>query len=267
MSDRVSADFGRRLREARERRGLSLRQISITTKIAIAPLEALERNDFARLPGGIFTRAFIRAYAVEVGLDPDATLQEFIEQSPRQTVAPRHASLLQPEDHQAIESQRRAATTFVQMAAIGVPLAVAIMYASSTGRHQAVRTAAPVALLAEAESAPAASTGVLENVAQRSPGREAVRAAAAEGLTVTLATLQDCWIVATVDGDTVVERLMRPGEQETFDVRRELLLTVGDASALAMTINGIRARSLGQPGQVVRTRLDPTNVREFLATP
>ena len=44
-----------RLREARERRGLSLRQISNATKIAMLTLEALERNDIARLPGGIFT--------------------------------------------------------------------------------------------------------------------------------------------------------------------------------------------------------------------
>src|SRR5258706_666891 len=72
------ADFGRQLKEARELRGVSLRQIATATKISMAVLEALERNDFSRLPGGIFSRAFVRAYAIEVNLDPDQTVQEFL---------------------------------------------------------------------------------------------------------------------------------------------------------------------------------------------
>ena len=71
-------DFGGKLRQARERRGISLGRISGTTKISVAALESLERNDPSRLPGGIFTRALVRSYASEVGLDPDVTLREFL---------------------------------------------------------------------------------------------------------------------------------------------------------------------------------------------
>src|SRR5213593_211735 len=84
-SDRTS-DFGGKLREARERRGISLRQIANTTKISVAVLEALERNDVSRLPGGIFGRAFVRSYAVEVGLDPERTIQAFIAQFPHDSI-------------------------------------------------------------------------------------------------------------------------------------------------------------------------------------
>src|SRR5213592_1749430 len=79
-ADRTSSGFGGALREARERRGVSLRQIANATKISVAALEALERNDISRLPGGIFSRAFVRSYAIEVGLDPEATIQEFVTQ-------------------------------------------------------------------------------------------------------------------------------------------------------------------------------------------
>ena len=68
---KVTGDFGRKLREARERRGLSLRQIASATKISMLTLEALEKNDIARLPGGIFSRGVVRSYAVEVGLDAE----------------------------------------------------------------------------------------------------------------------------------------------------------------------------------------------------
>ena len=73
------SDFGARLRKARERRGISLRDIETKTKVSVAALESLERNDVARLPGGIFARALVRSYAAEVGLDPDRTVREFIE--------------------------------------------------------------------------------------------------------------------------------------------------------------------------------------------
>ena len=72
-------DFGGKLRQARERRGISLRQIASSTKIAAAALDALEKNNISKLPGGIFSRAFVRSYAVEVGLDPDETVKEFLD--------------------------------------------------------------------------------------------------------------------------------------------------------------------------------------------
>src|SRR4026209_2203397 len=73
------SDFGGKLRQARERRGISLRQIAASTKISAGALEALERNDISKLPGGIFSRAFVRSYAVEVGLNPEETVREFLD--------------------------------------------------------------------------------------------------------------------------------------------------------------------------------------------
>ena len=72
------SDFGAKLREARKRRGVSLREIAELTKISVAALESLERNDPSRLPKGIFTRAIVRSYAEQVGLDPEATVREFV---------------------------------------------------------------------------------------------------------------------------------------------------------------------------------------------
>ncbi len=72
-------DFGARLRAAREARGISLKEIAAATKISMLALEALERNDVSRLPGGVFSRAFVRAYAQEVGLNPEQTVREFTE--------------------------------------------------------------------------------------------------------------------------------------------------------------------------------------------
>src|SRR5215467_4854106 len=104
MPERITVDFGGKLREARERKGVSLRQIAAATKISVAVLEALERNDISRLPGGIFGRAFVRSYAVEVGLDPEETIQDFVAQFPHDSITAGHATSEQVEDHQAVES-------------------------------------------------------------------------------------------------------------------------------------------------------------------
>lgn len=76
------ADFGSRLRRLREARGVSLREIASATHLSMAQLEALERNDVRRLPAGIFRRGIVRAYAQEIGADPEATVRDFIASIP-----------------------------------------------------------------------------------------------------------------------------------------------------------------------------------------
>jgi len=78
----MTRSFGARLRTARERKGIGLDAIAQSTKINAALFEALEQGDASRWPSGIFRRAFVRAYANAVGLDPEPTLKEFQELFP-----------------------------------------------------------------------------------------------------------------------------------------------------------------------------------------
>src|SRR5450755_1400258 len=127
-ADRTPGGFGATLRNAREGRGVSLRQIANATKISVAALEALERNDISRLPGGIFSRSFVRSYAIEVGLDPDKAIQDFIAQFPNDSVTQGHPTAEQVEDNVALESDRRMAGTFLWMIFVSVPLVGALLY-------------------------------------------------------------------------------------------------------------------------------------------
>jgi uncharacterized membrane protein YphA (DoxX/SURF4 family) len=88
--------FGRRLRRERERRHIALSSISANTKISVTLFEALERDDVSRWPSGIFRRAFIRAYAENVGLDPDETTREFVERFPDPAAPPPAAAAAPP---------------------------------------------------------------------------------------------------------------------------------------------------------------------------
>jgi len=74
------------MKRLREERGVSLRLIAEATKISTNALEALEGNDISRLPGGLYTRAFVRSYAIAIGLDPEQAVREFLVQFPYDSV-------------------------------------------------------------------------------------------------------------------------------------------------------------------------------------
>jgi transcriptional regulator with XRE-family HTH domain len=74
--------FGARLRQQREESRIALETIAEQTKIKQSLLEGLERDDVSRWPGGIFRRAYLRAYAQAIGLDPDVILREFLQLHP-----------------------------------------------------------------------------------------------------------------------------------------------------------------------------------------
>ncbi len=73
----MAATIGEQLRLAREERGIGLREISDQTRISIHYLEAIETNDYKRLPGGIFNRSFVKAYAKCVGYDEKKALEGY----------------------------------------------------------------------------------------------------------------------------------------------------------------------------------------------
>ncbi|HEY1910651.1 MAG TPA: RodZ domain-containing protein [Vicinamibacterales bacterium] len=296
-TDRTSSGFGATLREARERRGVSLRDIANATKISVGFLEALERNDIARLPGGIFSRSFVRSYAIQVGLDPDRTILEFIAQFPNDSVTAGHPVSDQVEDNEALESDRKMAGTLIWLVVISVPIAAAVLYYATVANQQRPQPSAPAAVAvprpettpaaAPASADPAALTEAAPPAAESSTAkfpsssRAPLAATSAAGsaaatasappienptdrLTVSLTATRPCWVSATVDGQKAIERLLQIGEQKTVEVRRELVLTAGDASAIVLTFNGATARPLGKAGEVVTARFNLANFKDYV---
>ena len=88
MTEPPGGDIGAWLRSQREQSGLTLRHIADTTKLSVRTFELLERNRVDELPGGIYRRAIVRAYAAEIGLDPEATLGAFLARHPQESDVP-----------------------------------------------------------------------------------------------------------------------------------------------------------------------------------
>ena len=257
-------DFGGKLRQARERRGVSLRQIASSTKIAAAALDALEKNDISKLPGGIFTRAFVRSYAVEVGLNPDETVKEFLERFDQE--APPSAEGLTaaiPEEEREFEQRQRQALRALVVGVVLVAILITVLVVAFRRRNVTAPPPPPVA----SEPAAAATPAPVTPPPQPPPADAGAATAAAPltgPLTLELAPTGECWVSLTIDGRKVFARVMQAGERESQTVQREASLEIGDAGTFAFSVNGRPGRHLGDKGQVTTLKLTPSTAAQYL---
>ena len=249
-------DVGARLRAAREAKQISLREIAATTKISVSALEALEENNVAQLPGGIFTRAFVRSYATEVGLDPEEVVRDFVAQVPAEGIDEEEKYDSQSREHDLFQSQQRMAATVLKLVAISA--AVLLLYLGWTVTTGTDAPEAPVAETAPALLAPVAGSVRTEPPVTAEPMSQ-------ESLTIVLRPRGDCWVSLTIDGELVFEDLMHAGDRESYAAADEMRLIVGDAGAFGFTINQQDGRSLGVSGVTVTARITRQNFRSYLA--
>lgn len=250
-------DFGGKLRQARERRGISLRQIASSTKIAAAALDALEKNDISKLPGGIFSRAFVRSYAVEVGLDPDETVREFLERF-NQEPPPSSDSMVAaiPEEEKQFEQRQRQAVKALAIGAVLLLVFIAMLFVILRGRSAPAPERPPAA----AETAPAPAP---DAAPPPDAGASSVPAALTGPLKLDVHPTSECWVSLTVDGRKLFARVMQAGERDTQIVQREAIVEIGDAGAFAFSVNGRPGKSLGDTGQVRTLKLTPATAAQF----
>jgi len=296
MADERTVDFGAFLRHAREKRGISLQQVSVTTKISARVLDALERNDPSKLPGGIFSRAFVRSYAREVGLEPELVVANFVAAFPEESGAEDMPSAMTADDVETFQSRRRVATTLVRLLVISLVVAVlGLIYVTMWGSRAkpaprvsesgAVPLLRPPAATHQATPAPAgaiqpeAAAGVPEQATvPPSPSTPPppdvtaggpVDSAVGQGapLVVGIVASDLCWLSVTVDGNRLLARNLQAGERLEYRVRTRVTMIAGNASALAVTLNGKAARPLGGPGQVVATTITADTFQSFLQQP
>ncbi len=278
-AERIPGGFGSKLREARERRGISLRQIANATKISVGALEALERNDISRLPGGIFSRAFVRSYAIEVGLDPEATIQEFIAQFPHDSVTAGHPASEHGEDNErsrATGGWRRPFSGWLRSACRS-PASCCTSAPAATGPARSrgrCRVRSPPRGLARQRGEPAPAVEPTRPEPASTSASPAAPVAATAGRRAPQRRPIASWSASRRSARAGCRR--RSMEQPPLsgccgrasaDARRAARARAdgGDAGALALTLNGPNARPLGKAGEVVTARLNLANFKDYLA--
>jgi cytoskeletal protein RodZ len=250
----MMGSFGDNLRRERELRGITLREISEATKISFRFLQALEQDRIDVLPGGLFPRAFVRQYARYLGLDAEKLVAEYLYE---------HGELPVPERRPPTARPRlRVSPGTLFFGAVAVA-AIVLSLRRSTEPTARTRVATPAPTVA---AQPAVLPG---DRVYPAPGN-APTPAPSQGLTLTLTAQQNCWVEARADGQTVISRVLSEGETETLEAEGEIVLSVGNAGGLAISVNDRPGMPLGKSGEVkkniVITRKNlPTFVPEAAA--
>jgi cytoskeleton protein RodZ len=249
----MALDIGAELRTAREAKGLSLGTLAQRIRVQPRTLAAIELNDLSLLPPRPFGRGFVKAYAEEVDLDPEQTVQTFFSQFP-----PRPVPSPSPARREIAETLLNPPSNWVGLGAGATILILVVAAAMFLGRRNETPAIAN-AVGTAGSTAPAAT-----------PPAAAVTPAPAEPVSmvpsVPVAPLRfafdvsrPCWVTAVTDGQRAVYRIVYPGDPQVLNAQREIVIRFGDAGAVTWSINGRGGTPLGRNGAIRDVRITPEN--------
>lgn len=268
----LMGSFGENLRREREMRGVTLQEISAATKISVRFLKSIENEDFSRLPGGIFNRSFVRAYARYLGLDEDPLLEEY-QLAARAGADVDLSQFSPPRSYSRPERYSRHALWAVVIAvgllAIGltlwrhshrslqVPAATKSSPAGSPG-PAASSSPAPTPGGNNTQPAPAkpAGGGVLAATSAMGTTPKLPPVTDTDGrLVLQIATTERSWVAVDADGNSVMQGVMDPNTVKTFKADASFDVLTGNAQGVILTLNGQTMKPLGREGEVKQVHL------------
>ena len=276
--DRSLPSLGARLKKQREQRGVSLDQISLTTKIGTRFLQAIEHDQFDQLPGGIFNKGFIRAYAKSVGADEDEAIADYLTAiSPPSPVAEASVVLPAPPEPRPGSGGFPWGTLALLLLVVALGFAVWGFYSREETAKQsgpapvpattptnAPETSVPATIKQTPVAAQHVSTSALPRSPQQTPTNSAVLTnSAATTIPPTalfglkIAAREDAWISITADGKQILQDTITAGTQKSIRATKQIVVRTGNAGGLDFEFNGERLPAQGEPGEVKTLEFGP----------
>jgi len=253
--------LGEYLRAERLARGISLEQISANTKVSMSMLQAIEKGDIGQLPAIVFTKGFLRAYAEQIGLDPEWVIveyQDLIEEvDARQTTIEMFHRRLRPEP----AKKRRLALLLILPLLVGLAL---VLWRFNHVRQESPpgATGDPVDLSQESQVTPESDSV---------SGRHQIQSAVESQDTVEVS--QESRVGAEIDTDSDRRQIQSAMQSEqtseasqesqlssaidSDSVRQQDQSAIQSQQALDLSITGTGAR-LAESELDTRTPPDPT---------
>jgi cytoskeleton protein RodZ len=287
------------LKSEREKRKISLAQIAADTRISMRYLQSLEEGRFGDLPGGMYNRAFLRAYCESLNLNLNEIMQRYeAEISPPLDKFPKSKSHL-PHKNSSL-SPVVVWSLMLLISATGIFLSrkwIATVFSpyfyhrqAPSIPHEVVRQPVPLPTsepTAASQTSPPVQSVPPENIASAptlSPensttehnnadvqppatpqNQEAVSPVASPSpLRLEITATEKCWISVDRDGNPAVRKLLAAGDVQMVRASEQFSIVLGNAGGVRLRINGKAAKSLGKSGEVVKIQINEKNLQEFL---
>lgn len=220
--------IGERLRNEREKKKISLENISQHTKIVTRYLKALEDEDFTVFPAEVYLRGCLRNYAQYLGLDAEELLRIYVTQYEIKKGEIPPTTKKRPKVKRLF--------LFTILAAGGIIILLGWELSSYLGSRPVSQDTVPIPITTptpvEVIITPETTTPVPAPVVLES-----------------LATAE-VWIQVTIDDKDIINETLHPGDKRTWEAQDNIKLWVGNAGGLELKFNGTSLGPLGKPGQV-----------------
>lgn len=293
--------FGARLKEQREKRGITLDQISKSTKIGTRFLEALEEDHFERLPGGIFNKGFVRAYARAVGMNEDQAVTDYLAATggnQPKTDAVDEVPL--PEPPPEVKRPRSAGFPWGTIATVLLILAFSFavwgFFSRVTSTREKEPTPAPQSQVSgtspETLSSPqlptqsvptsqaqpsanpsgasassSAQTAPAPTVSQPANSSLGAPPTVARDIVLRIKAHQDSSLSITVDGEVTSEQTLSASTEKTVRARNLIVIRAGNIGALDFEFKGKQLPPQGEIGEVKTLAFGPNGWQVLSKSP
>ena len=284
---------GSTLRSAREKRGLTIKDIENETSIRSAYIDALEKGNYDALPSEVYVKGFIRNYAEFLNLNPDSLVQEFREElhgfEPEVPAAVEkneqpHSMFDTGSDfRERVENSHHTQNILITIGIIIVAFVGSIYYffgedpdAKPTQKPAVTQKAKQDTNKTQTAQTAPAQTNQQQAGAQQANGKNANQPAAngvaAPGMSVpsTTGTVQvsvkftnRCWALVEADGQVLFEGTAEPNKTVNWSGKDKVNVTLGNAGAAEVTFNGKSIGKLGKEGEVVERRFTKDKMEEI----
>ena len=261
-------------------RGISLNEIAESTKISRRHLESLENEEFDSLPGGVFNRGFVRAYARFVGINEEQAVADYnaVRSEPEPTLDQFPLEVHIKPDREL--NPKRSPLPLILAVAALVGFIVMVWARSRSHQPEPATAAAPAPSSAATPAPSSASTPAggdsppkqistpspivtpVQAPAPQSVPPAAFKKAAASGaiptptptpdriFVVVVRAKEDAWVSLVADGKTSWEGILKANKQRLVRAGRQVVLTTGNAGGIVVTHNGKVLRALGSESEV-----------------
>jgi len=285
--------FGAKLRREREQRKMTLEDVSLSTKIASRHLQALEADKFEQLPGGIFNKGFVRAYAHHLGIDEQQAVADYLEasganQPPIQPQPP--PILIPPKDDKRDAGVRIPwGTLTLGLLIVAVAFATWGFYTRESPSlsmigHRGVKPIAsagesavqipkqdtkdrkPETPASNAHPEPTTSSSSEPAPVQQAPAATAnvpaqTSSAASGVFSVAIKAHEDSWVTITADGRQIMQDKLPASTEKSVDAHSQIVLTAGNIGALDLFFNGKKLPPQGEHAQVKTLTFNPDGLQ------
>ncbi|MEV7417645.1 RodZ domain-containing protein [Streptomyces sp. NPDC089919] len=248
--------IGRALQQARIRAGLTVDEVSTTTRVRIPIVHAIEQDDFTRCGGDVYARGHIRTLARAVGLDPAELIEQYDDAHGGRPAPTPAAPMFEAE---RIRPERQRPNWTAAMVAAIVAVIGFVGFTAFSGDDGAKKR--PVAEGAATPQPAPKNTGSVKTLKPSPPAStapepsdSALAAAPKDMVTVVMSAMGgESWISAKDhNGRLLFDGMLADGDSKTFTDKESVDLVLGDAGVVKLFVNGKEIKDEFQPGQVER---------------